>query len=201
MPRKRLLLILGLAIGIPLGLILIVVGLGVLFVLTGREVPVTESDKAVLLRAGRLAELSENLRVAPAAEKFTKTKFLDSSVELNYEYEDAENLFVQCTISIEPSAKDARTTYAAQSLGMKVGLKVGGGASLSMDDRNDLLSWGDQSKCSLIKNGANPVGNFFIARKGKRVFYAVFVGLYIDDPQVFTELLQPLLKRLDAYEP
>ena len=68
---------------------------------------------------------------------------------------------------------------------------------MKLQERNDLLSYGEQSQAHLITKDGNPVGNLFIARKGTRVLAVTFAGVYFDDPEVFAALMAP---KLAAFE-
>ena len=207
-PRRRkkskVWLIVLLAVGIPLGLVSLFLGLGALFLATAKDLPVTAADREVLLEAGVLAEYVEGFDPSLGTESVGKKRFLDGSHEVEYEYEHPEDdpdhaLYVLCTATIEKKGSDARITYAAAVHTMSLGLGFGG---LTVEARDDLFSWGDDSKCALLRGeGGAPVGNLFSCRDGTRVFQCTFIGVYFDEVGGLAELLQPILTSLRSYRP
>ena len=69
-----------------------------------------------------------------------------------------------------------------------------------MATQTGLFAWGDESRYGQLQAAGQPFGNIFVARKGNRVVYCVFSGVYFDDAEAIAELLTPALDRLDAYE-
>ena len=63
------------------------------------------------------------------------------------------------------------------------------------------MKWGDQSECLLLYSEGEPVGNFFIARKGKHIVTFLMTGIYFDDAESFRDLMMPVLDRIDRYKP
>jgi len=63
------------------------------------------------------------------------------------------------------------------------------------------LTWGDESRCTLLMNGDLPVGNFFIAREGRRILHVLVAGVYFDDAASFRELVVPHLEGMRSYSP
>jgi hypothetical protein len=201
---RMLLLILALAIGIPLLIVGGVASLITLAVLTTKELPVTDDDKALLLTFGALARtLEEAPETDPLAESFAKSRTLDGMIEVTYEYDPPEEgYYVSCTATFDRTARDARMSYAAEDVGIKLGTTLADGSGeIRFVERNDLFRWGEQSRCALVYNGAFPVGNFILARKGTRVYAAYFIGIVLDDARTLRELLLPRLDKLEAYRP
>ena len=80
-----------------------------------------------------------------------------------------------------------------------IGFRVFG---MQRQDRPDLFSWGKRSDCALlIREDGALVGNYFACLKSRRSFRWVVVGLYWDEPGSLREVLDPVLARLEAYEP
>jgi hypothetical protein len=68
-------------------------------------------------------------------------------------------------------------------------------------DRDDIFRLGDKSRFAQIKSDNLPAGNYFVARKGTRVFAVLFAGVYFDDGETVRELLMPVLTKLESYKP
>lgn len=185
-------------LGVVLGLILLLVGVAVLFALLAKEVPVTDADKAVVLTAHELAAWFEDLTPDPALETWTKTRHIDGTHELEYEY-DGDDLYVSVSIGVDESASDARISYTALTAGVAIGTAF---EDAEWRTRNDLMTWGDRSKSALlIVEGDAPAGNLFACQKGKRTILIVFSGVYFDEPGPLRELLEPALERWARYTP
>jgi hypothetical protein len=201
--KSRIWLIIVLAVGIPLIAIAAVVGLGVLFVATGTDLPINEADRVAVLSvedlATRLASFEPNAKL----EKFTKQRLIDGSYELTYEYDGSKEkkpLYINCVINVERSQRDAAGTFVGMKIGGHAGLALGA-SGIKLQDRDDLLKWGDESRSAIVTVDGKPGGNFFLARKGKHIFYVLFSGAYIEDPEALADLLMPKLEKLTSYRP
>ena len=188
----RRLLLVGLVI---LGGIALVVAAGAFFILTAQEIPVTDADRAMLITIEDLAPWIE-VTPDPSAATLKKLRYVDFSHDLTYEYED-EEMYLDCEITVERKLSDAVTSYHFLNAGMRVGLSI----AMTLVDADHLLEWGDASKCSIIQYEDEPVGNYFITRRGTRIFTFLITGAYFDDPSLFSGLLTPFLEKLDSYEP
>ena len=132
--------------------------------------------------------------------KAGRRRLIDGSAEVNYEYEsESPPLYVSTSISLEKDNRDAITTYTSQSVGGSVGLSIAGDG-LKMEERQDLLAFGDQSKSQLLTMNGKPVGNFFITRKGPRVLMVIFSGVYFDDPEALRSVMEPKLEAFQLLE-
>jgi hypothetical protein len=169
------------------------------------EEPVAAADRDIVITAKRLAEFLPALKPDLNRGSLRKVRHLDGSREVTYEYESAEGsnspLYVHDEVGVERTERDARYAYGGLSIGNNLGLRLGGEASMRQVERNDLWRWGDDSKCALLMNGDEIVGNLFMARKGRRYFSLMIVGVYFEDQQAIQDLLGPMLQRLDGYEP
>lgn len=193
-----MLLIIGLVIGIPLAMCLLVGGVGMLFALGTKQMPLQPGDEAALVTAeDLLASIGSEAVPDPAKVKQGRERLLDGSVEISYEYESQDPpLYVSTIISLERNESDARATYIGQSVGGAAGMALAG-QGLKLEPRDDLMKWGDQSKSQLMVLEGNPVGHFFITRKGKRVFVTVFSGVYFDEPELLSSFLTPHLEAME----
>src|SRR3954471_7798938 len=125
-----------------------------------RNLPVDDRDRAVVLRAADLIPFGFGLEKTEPYEKFTKTRYLDGSHELAYEFEtpDAEEenaLYMNVTLSVEKNAADAWTTQGAQEIGLGVGLKSSG---LTKRELKDFYKYGDSSTFYVLERDGHPVG-------------------------------------------
>lgn len=197
--KKRLLLWVALGLGVPLLACLVLGAFGSLMSHRVKTVPLLPSERAALLTADDLlAAGNENGRADPAREKSGRNNLFDGSAELTYEYEsETPSMYVATTISLEKTVADAMASYAAQSVAGLVGLAVTQ-KKMKLEDRDDLLTWGDQSTAKLITYEGKPVGNLFIARKGTRIFLTTVTGVYFDDAEALREIVEPKLKAMDA---
>lgn len=169
------------------------------------EEQVTATDRGVIVTTERLAEFVPNLQHDPGRGKLQKVRHLDGSRELTYEYEAEEgsdkSLYVNHQVGVERTAQDAQYAYGGLGIGTNLGLRLGSSGNVRQVERNDLWRWGDDSKCVLLMNGGNKVGNLFMARKGRRYFTLMIVGVYFENSDAIQQLLGPMLQRLDSYEP
>jgi hypothetical protein len=169
------------------------------------EEPVTATDRSMIITAERLTEFVPTLQPDPSRGNLRKVRHHDGSRELTYEYETPDgtekSLYVNHEVNVERSPQDAQYAYGGLGIGTNIGLRLGGTGKVRQVERNDLWRWGDDSKCVLLMNGDDKVGNLFMARKGRRYFSLMIVGVYFEDRQAIQQLLGPMLQRLDSYEP
>jgi hypothetical protein len=203
--KSKLWLILLLAIGIPVGLLLSLVTLGVLFYATAKDLPLSDADREIVPTAAYIADWFDDFDPTIGTETWIKKRFLDGSVDVDYTYDHAEEaeegtyIWLSCTVTIERKRSDARISYEAGSAGSSIGLGIGG---VKRRERKDLFSWGEKSRCAILVGEVDqPVGNHFICLTGNTVFEWVVVGVYFDDSEVLAEVLEPILARLATYEP
>ena len=199
-PRKSrtvLYVVLGLAGAALLGLLLLVGG-GVLFMVTAQDEALSADDEAALLTVSVLAEWMEDYSPDLSKETLSKTRYLDRSYDVDYEFDDAGNdvaPYLMCSVTVEPKRSGALISYKAMQTGLNIGF--GSQAGASQVERNDLFRWGDRSRFCILAADGSPVGNSFTAVKGKRVFLVTFSGVFFDDPVAIRDLLVP---HLDALE-
>jgi len=193
--------VIALLIALPI-LGVVMCGAGAYLFLQGFDVPVNAQDRELLVTVGDLAPYFPDLNPDLSVEKFTKTRYLDRSYDLEYEYEhpdEATPLYLYCAVTVELSESDARMSYQGYRIGTNIGFSLEEGVTLK--DRDDLFRWGDASMCRQIRSGGSLVGNFFLTRKGRRVFCFSITGVYFDDTETLRELLLPHLERLSSYKP
>ena len=74
------------------------------------------------------------------------------------------------------------------------------GGGVEQTERNDLLKWGDDSRCGLLVNQGFNVGNYFFARKGNKIFCLLIAGICIQDAEELRAVLLPHLERLEGHK-
>ena len=179
------------------GGVLLLLGLGAVFLWLEKELPVTEADKEVLLTASVLGEFIEDFQVQAEGETFRKIKDIDGSHGLEYSYED-EGLHIYGHVRLERSLSDAKTMYVIEREAEELSIDL---IDLEMSVRNDLLRFGDDSQAALLTWDGEPNGNFFCCRKGKHVFCAGWSGLAIEDAEMFEQAVKPVLLRWMRWQP
>jgi hypothetical protein len=81
---------------------------------------------------------------------------------------------------------------------MLAGLKLQG---IVQEEKPGFYKFGESSSFSILKKDGKNVGNYFTVRDGTKTYTILLAGLYIDDPEVWKELVEPKLKALSAYKP
>jgi hypothetical protein len=189
---------------VVVGLLVLLLTIGAIFYATAEELPITDAERGIVTTASYLAEWSEDLDPSLGVESLNMMRFIDGTVDLEYEYEHPDSdensfLYISCAVTIDTSATDARITYETEGAGASFGFGLFG---VERQDRPDLFSWGRKSDSALLigEDGA-VVGNYFACLKGQRSFRWIVVGLYWDEPGSLREVLEPVLERLEDYEP
>jgi hypothetical protein len=184
-----------LVLAVPLALCLVLGATVLFFDKTQKKTPLSDVERGALLTAEDLVSAGAKFTPDPKIEVASRNANVDGSNELSYEYESKDPpVYVSTMVSLEKSDADAMTSYTSQSVGGAVGMNLSE-PKMGLEDRDDLLKWGDQSRARLITYDGKPVGNFFIARKNNRVFLTMFTGVYFDDPEDFRAIVEP---KLDA---
>ncbi|HEX3148637.1 MAG TPA: hypothetical protein VHR66_11165 [Gemmataceae bacterium] len=165
--------------------------------------PVTAADKEVIATGEYVAGFLDDIEADPKKGEYHKVRHHDGSRELIYEYtkpDDAnEPLYVNHHVFVERSAKDASEGFAVEQLADKLGANRADG--VQEVERNDLWKWGDRSRCILLQSGGKPFGQIFVGLKGKRYFTLTISGGYFTDAEAIKTFIDPLLKKLENYNP
>lgn len=163
---------------------------------------VTDTERALFPRAADLAQAFDLRIAAPESnETFTIDRSWDGSFDVDYEYdgsdavESNDALYVQGSLSIQPSLRDARMVQGAVKLGLGIGNRL-----------NDLktravpgFSFGEASELGVIVSGGVDVGNFMIVRDGRRVYTLILSGVCVTNAADWNGLMRPWLDRFAAY--
>lgn len=199
-PRKKRRALLWFAIigGVCLAGVAALVAFGVLFVVSTKPSPLQPDDLDAMLTAADLLEAMESdFVVDESLELSGRERYLDGSVEVNYECDlDEPPLYVLTSISLENSVSDARLVFKSVAFGAGLGVSLVDDADVALEDLPEALSWGDESKVQLMTANGDPIGNLVVARKGAFVFMTTFSGVYFDDIEMLEELLEPKLEAM-----
>ncbi len=188
-----------LGIAVPLALFMIIAGLTWFFQSTGARRPLAPEERAVLVTAFDLFAMSAQPELYQAQRESTAERedLVDGSATLTAEYQSTvPPFYVVSQVALEPSEHAAKLTWQSHAMGGFMGLAVES-KDVVLEKRDDLFAWGDESKSQLLTIDGKPVGHFFVVRKGKRVFMAIFTGVYFDDASALSALLKPKLEAME----
>ncbi len=170
---------------------------------TTEPTTVTEAERAALLTYDDLVAHAEELadQKVDGVEVFRRGGFLGSQ-ELEYEYETPgdEGIYLTSLITVERTTREARESYVGMRLGMGAMLAVNS-EGVTRKERNDLFKWGDQSDHYLLMYEDLPVGNLFLARKDRHIYFVSVGGLAFTDAPTLEALLRERLERAVAWKP
>jgi len=190
---------------LPIGLVAslgAVVGLGALFNLTATNVALAAGERDLVVDISHLKGWMEGYTPNLSGESLQKTRYIDDSFEIEYVYdlpEDDKAPYLSYSVTFEPSASDANTTYVSLWGGTKVAFYVFGELQVDVQEKNEIFRWGEESRFGLLLADGRPFGNVFVAKKEKRVVYLLVSGIYFDDTESFSDFLTPYLEKLDAF--
>ncbi|MDY7228559.1 hypothetical protein [Hyalangium rubrum] len=184
-------------VGVAILSVAALVGLVFAYLAAAKPMTVTEADRALLVTTDDLVPRLEGFSPQPSIEKLTKKKGLDGTIELEYLYDlSNRGLYLASMVTTDTTASSAKATYTSLRVGQGLGLSIAGDSGTKMEERDDLFTWGDESRTALITNKGKPVGNVFTARKGRHSYTFVLVGVYFDSNETLSDLLLPKLERL-----
>lgn len=169
------------------------IGVSLLLATSVDERALTATEREQVFTVDDLADWMPDYKINRAFEKTSYVKTLDGSRELVYDYEHAEELYVTCTITVGQNKSDAVGAYTGYKIGERFATMAGDG--ISIESRNDLYKAGDESEFGIVKGAAGPLGNQLVARKGNRVVYIMFSGVYFTEASDLKELLDGPVNR------
>lgn len=164
--------------------------------------PMEKADRALLVTVQDLRGYGAMADPASASVAEHRTKTLDGSLEVHYEFDGSASpthpLYVTTTASFEATERDARIAYAVlrksfeltaswEGMGVEAVPATHGGA--------------DDSFFATLDYEGQRVGNLFLARQGRKTWFFVVSGFYIDDADTFATLVGPRLAYLEGYTP
>lgn len=173
------------------------VSLGFIWLAGSTPLPVSESDTQVIVTASDLIPYFDNYSPTIESETFGKTKYLDQSVELTYEYDspNQDDPFISVTVSYEVSAGDAAGVYLGTWTFQQLGLNVED-QNFELQELDSFFNAGDRSRFANIIFNGEPVGHLLVVQKGNAVYSFIISGFLIDDPTVWMELFQERIQSL-----
>ena len=169
---------LSVTIGSVLGILLLIAGAGAFFIYFVTELPVVERDRALFNDAMSFKRFTGNqtYKINPAFEKYEKLRYIDGSHELQYTYEHPTRQppYIFSGVTAEPNIIDAKATYTAEWIGMKVGLSLDGSITTAPLGSLEL---GDESKVSHINNQSGfGVGSLLMVRVNNKIYSMLIIG-------------------------
>lgn len=181
------------------------VGLLALLALVTGCVPgeIQEGDRPLLVTVADLEPYGYDPIAYAEDETFSRTRYLDGSLEIDYELDSSEGLeplYLSATAGFERSSSDAVATFAMEKGAFGVGLELGGGG---IEEVPGFFRWGDDAYFALIMGEEGPVGNIFGTRSGRKIYWLLLSGVYFDadSPEEWAEFISPKLEYLESYEP
>lgn len=167
------------------------------------ENSVSETEKALFLRAADLAPFGFQYQNAEAHERFSKLRLFDGSRELTYEFRTPKDtkerpLFIHISVSALRSINDAALSEKAGNVGLLIGLKASGA------EEREVAGYprdGEAGRLALLVLNGKPIGNSFRARAGTKSYQLVMSGIYFKDPEHWRKVIAPKMELLATYTP
>lgn len=168
-----------------------------LWLAASTTVPVSASDRQALVRADDLVPFFEDYSPTPAFEGFEKTRSLDGSIELTYEYDstDENEPYISATISYEESTQDAAAAYLATWSIQQLGLNVAD-QNMELKELDSFYTAGNRSRFANILYSGEPVGHLLVIQKKQTVYSYLISDYLIEDPYVWMELFNESIQSL-----
>ncbi|TWU12228.1 hypothetical protein CA54_10510 [Symmachiella macrocystis] len=202
-PKKKSWAILALGLSL-FGVLAIIGGIWALYNYAAQPMPVTAQDREAVIDIHHLAEWLEDYVPDEQGEVISKTKFLDGSYDLEYEYDrpdDDSEPYLYCSVTVDRNKAEAHASFLATLQATQLGIKLFAEGETNMVQRSDVFSWGEESQFAIVEFEGEPIGNMFIAREQNYTFYFVVYGVYFDDSDSVHDLLSEKLRRMTHYQP
>ncbi|MGO8691761.1 MAG: hypothetical protein ACLQLG_19240 [Thermoguttaceae bacterium] len=187
-----------LALVVPsiVSVLVLMVALGFLVLFTPVERPAAAADRQRIVDIHAVAAQIDDYRPDAGRETFRRHEYFDRSFELDYSYAPGkgDDLAMNSTLTVAATTADAERLFRRR-WGLDAAARtLSGGKDLRLIERNDIFHWGDQSRLGVLIAGGKPVGNLFVARRGRTVFYLLVSGACFDSPEAFSSLVLPTLR-------
>ena len=191
--------ILGIILGIVISSVVVVIGLGAFWLATARDVPVTDDDRRIIVRAMDLIPYFDDYSPAEEFESFEKVRYIDQSEELSYEYDSPkeDEPYIAVTVTHERKRSDAISTFLIEWSAQRLGLNIAD-ENIDLEVNSSFYSGGDRSRFANIMYDGDSVGHLFVAQKGKSVYAFTITGFSMDDPTMWHELFDDRIAKLDG---
>lgn len=163
----------------------------------------TDADREVLLLVKDLAPYGVSIPDAARYEKFEKTRYLEGSTELVYEFRLPEDwrgpgVYIYVLASVEKDESSARFAHGAEKLALGAAAKF---EDYEYEERKGFFPYGDDSTFYAIKAKGEQVGSYFTTRFGTRVYSVMLMGIEFYRPEAWAALIKPKLEKFAAYRP
>jgi len=177
-----------------------IIGFGLLYELSARELDVSEEIEASVLTIHDAAEWFE-LDIKPGLEVWDTDFYFDRSAQVYYSYNDEEDsIYINCNLTYEPKKSDALMSYGIEWGSLELTNRLGPGEPITLEDQSDLFRWGDASRFAFQHFDGERYGMAFVTRKGGKVFFLDCWGIVLEDEDEIAEFIVPHLEALERAE-
>jgi hypothetical protein len=163
---------------------------------------IKDEDRPLLATIADLEGYGFDLASYADRETFRRTRYLDGSLEIEYEFETpdgaADTVYLAATAGFERTTRDAVAAFLLEKKGVGLGVRVGGGEVV---EQPGFFDWGDDSYFATIVGEHGPGGVIFGGRSGRKTYWLMLGGVYFDDAEEWERFISPKLHYLVSYEP
>jgi len=202
---RMALLIGGLVVVAGLLILGAIVGFGLLFHLTAKDIELTDEQRAAIHTVADLVEHVEG-GAEEDLEVWTASRMFDGSIVISYEYEvpdwadlELADVYVSVELYRERTVGDAVAVFMATWQSFRAAYGMAGGG-LSVEEQSGLLEWGDASKFGYLSDGEERYGMIFCGRLGKTVYFMVCTGLVLEGRESLESFYRGKLDSIGALE-
>lgn len=195
---KKAFKILGIILGIFVCGVVVIVGLGAIFIATAKDIPVTDNDREIVVTAIDLIPYFEDYSPVEGFESFEKVRYIDDSEELSYEYDSTneDDPYIAVTVTRDQNMSDANSTYSIEWTGQRLGINLAD-SGVDLEENSSFYSAGDRSRFGTITYAGQSVGHILVMQKGLSVYSFTISGFLIDDPTVWHDLFDERIANLE----
>ncbi|HBV65318.1 MAG TPA: hypothetical protein DEF45_20105 [Rhodopirellula sp.] len=164
---------------------------------SSKTIPLTESDTQVVVTAADLEPYFQDYASTTQHETFEKIRYLDQSVELNYEYSspDDNDPYISVSISYELTKGDAAGVYLGTWTFQQLGFRAQD-QDYAFEELESFYNAGDRSRFANITYGGEPVGHLLLIQKANIVYSFLLSGFLIEDASVWRDLFHERIQNL-----
>ena len=172
---------------------------------TSKELPFLPEDRRAVLTTDDLLTVYPGLMPAASAERCWKTRYVDHTWDLSYEYDHPDSqrwLYLYSSFGYFGGEADARTQFALLLLDDCDSLLSGDwGEGWTLEREDAGYRFGQQSRHWTIRCEGDLVGHQLILRQGRRIFFLLLYGDHHLDEGELKGLVLPVLERLTRFVP
>ncbi len=155
------------------------------------------TDRDFVLTMGELQPFGVDLPLDfEMYESISRRTLTDGSVAIAYEFEAPEELGLPYLYSVtetHPTPAEACESFAVGNAGARSG-------GIEVQERNDIVRYGDDSLFGLLVEDGEPYGNLFSMCHGRTSFMVILGAFYFDDGASWAELIEPILEAIDSLD-